>query len=89
MLSTGGEISGNGIVFNNFQFIAGELDAPQNFPAVPPPVNQYPWPIMRFAQARAFSTLGEGHSILLSTTGLSLEHVTASQASTLPMTMLA
>ena len=42
VLSTGGEVSQNRIVFINFQFIAGDLSDPLNFPAVPPATSQYP-----------------------------------------------
>jgi hypothetical protein len=40
-LATGGEISQNGLVFSNFQFIAGAIANPETFPAEPPPINQY------------------------------------------------
>jgi hypothetical protein len=39
-LVQGGSIIEHGLVFDNFRYIAGELDAPESFPEVPPPSNQ-------------------------------------------------
>jgi hypothetical protein len=39
-LTLGGSITRNGLHFDNFRFIAGELTDPDYFPEVPPPANQ-------------------------------------------------
>jgi hypothetical protein len=39
-LTQGGSITKNGLHFDNFHFIAGELTDPDSFPEVPPPTNQ-------------------------------------------------
>jgi hypothetical protein len=39
-LTQGGSLTKNGLHFDNFRFIAGELTEPDHFPQVPPPVNQ-------------------------------------------------
>jgi hypothetical protein len=40
VLTQGGSITKNGLHYDNFHFIAGELLEPDDFPDVPPPVNQ-------------------------------------------------
>ncbi len=40
VLTQDGSITKNGLHFDNFHFIAGELTDPDSFPEVPPPVNQ-------------------------------------------------
>jgi hypothetical protein len=40
VLTQGGSITKNGLHYDNFHFIAGELLQPDDFPDVPPPINQ-------------------------------------------------
>ncbi|MGD9632126.1 MAG: hypothetical protein AB7G28_20970 [Pirellulales bacterium] len=53
VLTYGGSITKNGLLFDNFSFIAGELADPASFPQVPPTTNQV-------NLARHGATVGQG-----------------------------
>jgi hypothetical protein len=63
VLASGGSITRNGLHFDNFRFIAGELTHPDLFPQVPPPVNQVD--LTHFGAAVRQGVFGGGFSHII------------------------